>query len=29
VAQAIVGDDELPPVGIIVTGVVRAVDRED
>jgi hypothetical protein len=28
VPQAIVGDSEHPPVGVIVTGVVRAVDRE-
>jgi hypothetical protein len=27
--QGIVGDDELPPVGIIVTGVVRADDAQD
>jgi hypothetical protein len=26
VPQAIVGDDEHPPVGVIVTGVVRAQD---
>jgi hypothetical protein len=29
VAQAIVGDDEHPPVGIIVTGVVRPDDSEN
>ena len=29
IPQGIGGDDELPPVGIIVTGVVRVGDAED
>jgi hypothetical protein len=29
VAQSIAGDDELPPAGLIVTGVVRAGDAQD
>jgi ribosomal protein L17 len=29
VPQAVVGDDDHPPVGIIITGVVRPDDREN